>query len=169
MVEVADELEDGRAAHTLIIVGGSLLAWQGLRDTTEDIDSIRRIDDELRRAARVVATRHQMAVDWLNDHAAAFAPATLDVDTCDVLLDLPRLRVLGAPLRDVFIMKLRRSDPGDLDDMRSIWPRISDQFTTARELIEAFDAAFPAEPNDDHLDTFLVAELAKGGYDLPLS
>lgn len=109
-----------------------------------------------------------MAVDWLNDHAAAFAPATLDVDACDVLLDLPRLRVLGAPLRDVFIMKLRRSDPADLDDMRSIWPRISDKFATADEIIEAFYAAFPTEASDEHLDTFLVAELAKGGYDLPL-
>jgi hypothetical protein len=36
-----------------------------------------------------------LAVGWLNDHAAAWAPATFNVDACDVLIDGPHLLVLG--------------------------------------------------------------------------
>lgn len=114
MIQVAEELDKSSTHHTLVIVGGSLLAWYGLRDSTADVDSIRLMDDELRAVALEVAARHGLAVDWLNDHATAFAPATLDIDGCEVLLDRRRLSVLGAPLRDVFLMKLRRSDPADL-------------------------------------------------------
>lgn len=167
--EVADELDaTGGDAHTIIVVGGSLLAWRGLREATEDVDSIRRLDDELRRAVGAVAARHALSLGWLNDHAAAFAPQGLDVDACDVLLDRPRLRVLGAPMRAVFLMKLNRSLPQDLEDMRSVWPLIRDEFATATEIVEAFFEAFPAEPDDEHLANFVVDELAKGGYDLAL-
>ena len=54
IVEVAAELED-EAERTIIVVGGSLLAWHGLRDATEDVDSIRRLDDALRHAVKTVA------------------------------------------------------------------------------------------------------------------
>ena len=69
------------------MVGGSLLAWHGLRDATRDIDSIRRLDVELREAVRRVAARHDLAYDWLNDHSEAFAPFGFDVEACEVLLD----------------------------------------------------------------------------------
>ena len=51
VTEVADELA-GTEQHTIVVVGGSLLAWHGLRETTRDVDSIRRIDDDLRDAVR---------------------------------------------------------------------------------------------------------------------
>lgn len=146
-----------------IDAGGSLLAWQGLRPSTADVDSIRRLDDELRHAVSEVAERRGLAPDWLNDHASAFAPVTLDVADCDVLLDHPRLLVLGVPLRDVLLMKLSRSDPADLSDIRAIWPHVSDRFATAVAVVDAFHAAFPHEPDDEHLGAFVAAELAKGG------
>lgn len=85
-----------------------------------------------------------------------------------MLLDRPELRVLGAPLDAVFLMKLRRASPADLDDMRSMWPHVKDRFPSARALVEAFMTAFPDEQDDEFLDTFVVGELAKGGFDLPL-
>ena len=167
--EVAHELDsDGVTQHVVIVVGGSLLAWHGLRDATRDVDSIGRIDPELRVAINAVAKRHRLAVDWLNDSATPFGPATLDVAQCDVLIESRRLLVLGAPLRDVFLMKLSRSDVADLADMRSMWPHISDGFVTAGEVVDAFYAAFPHEPADEHLASFVVMELAKGGFSLPL-
>jgi len=39
--EVADALQPGSPRRTIILAGGSLLAWYGLRDTTADVDSIR--------------------------------------------------------------------------------------------------------------------------------
>jgi len=168
VTEVGDALAGADGQRTLIMVGGSLLAWHGMRDTTEDVDSIRRLDDELRFAATQVAARHGLAVTWLNDAATAFAPATLDTDACELLLDHPQLRVLGAPLTDVFLMKLRRSEPADLDDMRALWPSVSDEFATSADVVAAFREAFPYEPDDEFLGEFLVDELAKGGFELPM-
>ena len=39
LTEVAETLDDDQQ-HTLIIVGGALLAWHGLRDATHDVDSV---------------------------------------------------------------------------------------------------------------------------------
>jgi hypothetical protein len=60
--------------HVLIIVGGSLLAWHGLRESTEDVDSVRLLDDELRSAVASVAAFHDLPSDWLNANAAMFIP-----------------------------------------------------------------------------------------------
>jgi hypothetical protein len=169
IVEVAAELDD-QAQRTIIVVGGSLLAWHDLRDATEDVDSIRPLDDALREAAKTVAARHGLAANWLNDHAAPWASATLDMDVCEVLFEHGKLHVLGLPLRDIFLMKLNRGDPPDLVDMRSVWPLVCDEFASVVEVMAAYYAAFPNEdPEDDpHLGDLVVAELAKGGFDLAL-
>ena len=169
IAEVAAELDD-QAQRTIIVVGGSLLAWHGLRDATEDVDSIKLLDDALRGAVETVAVRHGLAANWLNDHAAPWAPATLDVNACEVLFEHGQLRVLGLPLRDIFLMKLNRGDPPDLVDMRSIWPLVRSEFTSSAEVMAAYYAAFPNEdPSDDpYLGDFVVTELAKAGFELPL-
>lgn len=102
IIEVTSELDNSGTQHTLIVVGGSLLAWHHLRDTTQDIDSVLTLSDEVREAVRIVAVRHGLAANWLNDSAVPFASQSLDVDSCDVLLDHPRLLVLGTPLHEVF-------------------------------------------------------------------
>src|SRR3954454_7938159 len=94
ITEVADELPVREPRHTIIVVGGSLLAWHGLRDTTADVDSIRRLDVELQQAVARVAERHDLAASWLNDSAAAYWPQTLDESACEVLLDRQSLLVL---------------------------------------------------------------------------
>jgi hypothetical protein len=68
----------------------------------------------------------------------------------------------------VFLMKLRRADPADLNDMRSLWPHVGATFSTARSIVSSFFEAFPEEPADDYLAEFVVAELARGGIALPL-
>ncbi len=85
----------------MIVVGGSLLALRGMRNATRDVDSIRPLDDELRRATHVIADPHGLAANWLTDHAAPWAPATMNIDDCEVVVEQPGLRVLAAPLRDV--------------------------------------------------------------------
>ena len=165
--EVAAELNDD-VQRRVVIVGGSLLAWHELRDATRDVDSIERLDGRLLAAVEVVAARHGLAKDWLNDHAAAFTPFGFDTAGCSVLVDHPQLQVLGAPFRDVFLMKLRRGHPQDLVDMRSVWPHVVEQFSSAAEVVEQFYVSFPDELADPHLAEFVVAELAKGGVELPI-
>jgi hypothetical protein len=152
--EVADHLDPHGVQHSLILVGGSLLAWHGLRDTTEDVDSVRRFDAELRDAIARVALSHNLSPTWLNANAAMFMPATLDPATCAVLLDHPQLLVLGASMRDVFVMKMYRAHPNDQIDMISIWAQTG--FNNPQEAVDAFFAAYPHAPDDPHLDEFVA-------------
>lgn len=43
VIEVANELA-GQEQRTIVVVGGSLLAWHDLRESTRDVDSIRPTD-----------------------------------------------------------------------------------------------------------------------------
>jgi hypothetical protein len=72
--------------------------WHRLRDTIIDVDSARRLDEELIAAVAEVATAHGLDPRWLNAGAARFAPATLDVTECDHLLGAPLRLVLGTPI-----------------------------------------------------------------------
>jgi hypothetical protein len=168
LVEVADQLDPGAPQATVLIVGGSLLAWHGLREATEDVDTSTRIDAGLRAAVRIVAERHRLAVDWLNDHAVPWHPQTLHPEDCDLLVEHPRLRVLGAPLPAVFLMKLNRSQPQDVADMITLWPLVAQEFPTARVATEAFYAAFPVEEPDPHLGAQVVDVARRAGWALPL-
>ena len=76
---------------------------------------------ELARAAQGVGGAHGPAVGLLNARAAAFIPRMLHVEDCAVLLDHPRRQVLGAPLDQVFLMKLYAARDRDLDDLRALW------------------------------------------------
>ncbi len=85
--EVAQALPDFGPQHNVILVGGSLLAWMDIRESTRDVDSIVRLEEELREAIQTIATRHDLAPRWMNDDAKAFAPATLNRQSCTVLPD----------------------------------------------------------------------------------
>lgn len=168
VVEVADTLDPDTAQATIVLVGGSLLAWHGLRPGTEDIDTSVRIDAELRVAVRLVAERHGLAIDWLNDHAVPWHPETLRLEDCDLLVDHPRLRVLGAPLPAVFLMKLNRSQPQDVADMIMMWALVASAFPTARAVSAAFYAAYPVEELDEFLEAQVVDIARRAGMTLPL-
>lgn len=163
--EVAERLTPQGEQHVVIIVGGSLLASHGLRATTEDVDSVRLIDDELRSAVASVAADHDLSPDWLNANAAMFIPATLDPDSCDVLLEHRRMLVLGAPMREVFLMKMYRGLPNDVADMIRMWPQIG--YTNAEDVVLAFFAAYPHAPADEHLDQYVIDIAARAGRDIP--
>lgn len=158
LAEVASVLPAGRPPHKLILVGGSLLAWHGLRDSTRDVDSIVALDATLRSAVEIVAARHGLQPNWLNDHARPFAPQTLREQDCDVLADLPALRVLGAPLDQIFLMKLyaTRVRTSDVEDMVALWPRTG--FASAEQAVGMYYEAYPLAEEDPFLAAY-VADL----------
>jgi hypothetical protein len=157
VAEVADALPPGDSRHTVIVAGGSLLAWRGLRETTVDVDSVQRLSPELQTAVAEVAARRGLAPKWLNDKAAMFRPQTLNESNCEVLLDHPRLLVLGASYRDVFLMKLFASRAADHDDLVRLWPLSG--FASPEAAAADMYAAFPAAPDDPHLSQY-VADVA---------
>jgi len=161
LAEVADALPTDGVQLTIVIAGGSLLALHGLRQTTADVDSIKRLDEELRTATTSVAARHGLDPTWLNDRSAPFAPATLQEKDCSVLLQRGRLNVLGAPLSQVFLMKLYAARARDYDDLVTLWPRAG--FRSPEEAAAALFAAFPHAPDDPHLADYVraIAEAAQ--------
>jgi len=139
-----------------------LLAWHGLRASTEDVDSIAYLSVELKQAVASLAAEHDLDVEWLNANAAQFKPQTFRIDECDVLYTHPRLLVYGASMRQVFIMKLARADAPDQVDMAKIWP--STGFTSSEEVVAAYYEAYPHETVDPNLDTFIVKIAKRAGY-----
>src|SRR5215212_1729681 len=91
------------------------MAWHDLRASTRDLDSATRLNVALVEAIERVASRHGLAPEWLNDAAAGFRPATLVDDDCQVFVASRRLRVLGAPYDQVFLMKLNASRAADTE------------------------------------------------------
>ena len=146
--EVANELGDG-PEQTVIVVGGALLALHGLREATRDVDSVERVGPELRAAIARVATRHDLAPRWLNDSASSFLPATFDRRECSEIMTRRSFRVLGAPLDQVFLMKLFASRALDTDDLEALWPCCS--FGSPEAAAAAFYQAYPLEERDQHL------------------
>jgi hypothetical protein len=120
LLEVAELLSDD-GAQRIVVVGGSLLALLGYREATNDVDSVRRIGSSLQNAVAEVAKRHDLAPGWLNDSGAGYLPLTLNEEECSVEIDHPRLRVLGAPLEQIFVMKLFASRAADIADLTAIW------------------------------------------------
>ncbi len=162
--EVAARLPAGGPQHLVVLAGGSLLAWHGLRGSTPDLDTLRPQAAELAHAAEEVGAAHGLAAGWLNARAAAFIPPTLHVEDCAVLLDHARLRVLGAPLDQVvLLMKLYAARDRDLDDLRALWPLTG--FGSPQQAAEQLSQAYPHAPEDPYLATFIasVAETAEPG------
>ena len=149
--EVADALAPTGPRHTIVVVGGSLLAMRGLRPSTLDVDTLARIDADLADAVVAVARLHDLALNWLNGASAPFRPQTFVQADCDVLLDHARLLVLGAPLRQVFVMKLlaARVRSRDYDDLVALWPEC--RFESAEEAVELYRDAYPHEAEDPYL------------------
>ena len=149
LAEVAEELGPGTYQHLIIVVGGSLLALHDLRLSTFDVDSVARLEPELRAAADRVAARHGLEPGrWLNDRAAMFRPATLTPLMCGVVFEHPRLMVRGAPLEHVFLMKLG-ARASDFDDLRVLWPLC--RFNSPEHAAQLWHENYPHEEHDPFL------------------
>jgi hypothetical protein len=148
LIEVAELLPDG-SPQCIVVVGGSLLALLGFREATNDVDSIKRLGTSLKDAVAQVADRHGLAPRWLNDSAAGFAPQTFDESACTVELDHPRLRVLGAPLQQVFVMKLFAGRALDITDLSIIWSACG--FESPEQAADLYHAAYPHLEWDEYL------------------
>lgn len=159
--EVGDELGRRRLSARLVVVGGSYLALHDLRESTMDVDSLTRLEDEVAAVIRVVADRHDLRPDWLNDSAAPFAPSGLRVEDCQILYQHKDLTVLGPLPSQVFLMKLLAGRAPDHDDMVALWELCD--FRSAQAAVDAYHLAYPFEEPDPYLVDYVqqIADLAR--------
>lgn len=64
------------------------------------------------------------------------------------------LRVLGAPLREVFVMKVYAARTRDVADLPLLWGRCG--YADVPEAVEHFRRAYPDEPDDPYLESWLA-------------
>ena len=161
--ELAVELRHLGVAAEVVMVGGAWLLWHAQRAATRDVDSARRLDAQLAEAIDAVGKRHDLRRGWLNDAAAAFWPAGSSFDDCQVVYEQDSLVVRTPPPGVIFVMKLYRADPQDREDMVLLWPMCD--FASPEDAVEAFEAAYPHAPEDEHLVNYVreIAEEASGG------
>ena len=132
--ELAAELRRLGIRAEIVMVGGSWMLWHTERAATRDVDSGRRFDSDLTEAIDRVGTRHDLAEDWLNDHAAAFWPNGARYDECTVVYQHEHLIVRTPAPEVIFVMKLYRADPQDREDLISLWPMCPSRMPPTRQL-----------------------------------
>lgn len=157
LAEVAEALPAGEQ-QTVVLVGGALLAIDRLRAATLDVDVITPLSPTLQAAVQVVAGRHGLPAEWLNDRASGFRPRGLDLGNAEVLFNHPRLRVVAPPRRAVFLMKLMAARPIDHDDMVALWPLTG--YDDADQVVDEFYEAYPHEERDPYLAGY-VRQIAR--------
>lgn len=156
--ELSAALPSGKQ-HRIVMVGGAFLALHSLRGATRDVDSITRLDADLRASAAEVAARHDLEPHWLNDNAAMFAPQGLHEDMCSPLIDSPRLLVLEPPARYVFAMKLFSMRAADTADLLPLWPLTG--FEAAEEAVAFMEGCYPHQEPDPHLADYLRTHVVR--------
>ncbi len=160
LVEVGAELERRGLARSIIVVGGAYVALRGVRASTTDVDTIYELDDDLRGVVAIVAERHGLEPDWLNDRAQPWRPVGFDPTTCDTVLEAGGLRVLAPPPEVVVLMKISAGGrtPNDALDLKALWP--ATRFVDPDDAVAAFYAACPHEEPDPYLAGWIRTVIA---------
>jgi predicted nucleotidyltransferase len=116
--EVGGELHAKSLVGEIVIVGG---AWMTLvlesREATRDVDAYLAPEHAaaIREATRIVAKRHDLPDDWLNDAVKGFFATTPDVVDW---AEYPGLRVQAVTADYMLAMKALAGRPQDVDDLR---------------------------------------------------
>jgi hypothetical protein len=164
--ELADELAGTTTSCRLVTVGGSYLAFHGLRTSTRDVDTITALDDQVRAAIATVAERNDLHPDWLNAHARPFAPVGLTETDCTILFQRGPLTVLGPAPSWVFLMKLDAARPQvDVADMVRLWPVCG--FASPADAVAQYQAAYPMAREDPYLTEFVTDIAARATQKAP--
>lgn len=139
--EVSDELAAKGVRGRMFVVGGAAIALAfGRERTTQDVDAVFEPKDVIYAAARLVAARHGLADDWLNDGVKGFLHGSDPNAT--VHLDEPGLSVEVASPRYLFVMKAvaARVDR-DAGDIRHLYGQCS--FGSVQEALDFVQASVP--------------------------
>jgi hypothetical protein len=141
--ELGRELESrGTRAEVFLVGGAAISLAYDTRRATRDVDAVFQPSASVRDAARVVAGRHELAEDWLNDAVKGFLPGT-DPDA-RAILDRPGIRVDVASPRYLLAMKLMAAREEDVDDILLLYRECG--FHSAKQGLDLVEAAYPGRP-----------------------
>lgn len=151
--EVGAELQQQGLVGELLIVGGAFMALVlRARRTTRDVDAVVASDPKpMREAAAIVAKRHALPADWLNDAAKGFIyrqPPT------HLWAEYPGLRVYVPGADYVFAMKADAARPEDRRDLLRLRDELGlNDAEAAMSIVERY-----VPPNRLRIQTQLTVE-----------
>ncbi len=156
LAQVAERLDPDEPVD-MWIAGGSALAAADLRLSTTDIDVVSEVPPEVYEVARELAAGLALPPSWLNASARSFLPASASATT---VFEAGPLTVRSVSHDDLFIMKLDRALPGDVADMRVLWPLCSyaDGEAAVDDFVERHYLA-PIE-RDPHMASWIDEEIS---------
>ena len=151
--EVGETLKKQGLQGEILIVGGAFMALVlRARTTTKDVDAVVASDPKpMRDAVAVVARRHSLPADWLNDAVKGFiytSPPTR------LWADYPGLRVYVPGTDYVFAMKADAARPEDRRDLLTL--RDALDLHSAEEAMRIVERYVPA--NRLRIQTQLTVE-----------
>ena len=156
LAEVDAELPPEITAE-IAAIGGAVLTLRWSDRMSMDVDVVSEsMPQELRSAAAVIAARHGLRPDWINDAAKVKTP---DLDPeLEVLYRGDRLTVYGAGTRYLLASKLFAARDTDFDDAVRLAEELG--LTDADEMLELLSDAYPRRlltPRNDY-NARMVAE-----------
>jgi len=118
--EVGAELQARGVSGEIVIVGGAFMTLVlRSREATKDVDAY--FDPSsaaaIREAVALVAARHDLPDDWLNDAVKGFFAS---VPETNLWAEFPGLKVDAVTPAYMFAMKAAAARPGDIEDIRSL-------------------------------------------------
>jgi len=159
LTELGTILTDDGISGKLYLVGGGAMALAYSTDrVTTDLDGVFEPKMKIYEAATVVARRHGLASDWLNDAVKGLLPT--DVGVPVEVLSVPGISVLVPDPKTLFAMKVRASRADrDAKDIRVLY-RLSG-FASAQEALDFVSSVFP-ESQLEARAQFVLLEILNG-------
>ncbi len=117
LTELNDELCRSEVIGEICLYGGAVMCLVfKARPATKDVDAIFQPVKYIRRAAKIIAGRHNLNIDWLNFAVKMFVVS----HEKRILFDLPCLKVFVPESDYLLAMKIlaARADTSDLDDIK---------------------------------------------------
>lgn len=117
LTELNEELRSINIKGEICLYGGAVMALAyNARPDTDDVDAVFEPVFHVRRAARIVAQRNRLPIEWLNNAVEIF----LAQHERRILLDLSHLKIYQPPSDYLLAMKVlsARADTMDQDDLR---------------------------------------------------
>ncbi|HWG99252.1 MAG TPA: DUF6036 family nucleotidyltransferase [Pilimelia sp.] len=138
--ELSEELTRRGSRAEVFLVGGAALALAyDARRATRDVDAVFQPKEEVYAAAAVVAARHDLPADWLNDSVKGFLPG--DDPRARPVYESDALRVDVASPEYLLAMKLLAARDQDVDDIVLLYRMCG--FTTASQGLDLVESVYP--------------------------
>lgn len=135
--EVGSELAAKGLLGEIVVVGGAYMTLVlRSREATADVDAYLAPDQAMaiRDAARVVAARHDLPEDWLNDAVKGFFATSPELV---LWAEYPGLRVQTVTAGYMLAMKALAGRPQDIADLRVLIEHLGiDSAAAALEIVE---------------------------------